>query len=162
MPPPPRVIERAGDGRFRLRLTTAERHLLRELPAELAALLDSGADDPSLRRLFPPGYAEDAGAEAEYQELMHGELLGRHRQALAVLQETADSERLDSAEVDAWLVALNHLRLVLGTRLDVTEDLYEGEIDPEDAELGVYLYLTWLQEQFVEAAGEAASSATPE
>jgi Domain of unknown function (DUF2017) len=159
---PPKVIEPASDGGFTLRLSSPERHLLRELPAELDSMLELGADDPSLRRLFPPAYAEDAGADAEYRELMHADLLGSHRQALTVLQETAGSDRLEAAEVHAWLVALNDLRLVLGTRLDVTEDLYEGEIDPEDAELGVYLYLTWLQEQFVEAAGEAASSATPE
>ena len=158
---PPRVIERTRDGRFALSLSAAERHLLRELPGELRSLLDSGSDDPSLRRLFPPAYAEDAGAEAEYRELMHADLLGKHREALTVLERTADSERLDAAEVDAWLSALNDLRLVLGTRLGVTEDLYDAEIDPTDAELAVYLYLTWLQEQFVEAAGGPAQ-ATPE
>ena len=92
---------------------------------------------------------------------MHAELLGSHREALTVLERTAENERLDPAEVDAWLAALNDLRLVLGTRLDVTEELYEGEIDPADSELGVFLYLTWLQEQFVEAAREAPT-ATPE
>jgi hypothetical protein len=159
---PARAIERTSDGDFALHLSAAERHLLRELPAELSSLLDLDAGDPSLRRLFPPAYSEDAGADAEYQELMHADLLGRHRQALTVLQKTAGSERLDVAEVDAWLIALNDLRLVLGTRLDVTEELYEAEIDPADVELGVYLYLTWLQEQFVEAAGEPAPSATRE
>jgi hypothetical protein len=54
-------------------------------------------------------------------------------------------------------LALNQLRLVLGTRLDVTEDVYETVIDPLDpdaSDLAVYLYLTWLQEQFVEVARE--------
>ena len=149
-----RAIERLPDGHVALRLSAPERDLLRGLPGQLRSLLDSGSDDPSLRRLFPPAYAEDEEAEAEYRGLMHGELLGKHREALAVLERTADSEELGPEEVDAWLAALNDLRLVLGTRLDVTEDLYDSDVDPGDAELGVYLYLTWLQEQLVEAASE--------
>jgi hypothetical protein len=152
-----KAIERRGGG-FRLRLSAGERSLLRELPAELRSLLDSDSEDPSLGRLFPPAYDADAEAQEEYRELMHGELLGKHRDALTVLEQTADREELGAEEVHAWLAALNDLRLVLGTRLGVTEDLYETQLDPEDpeaAELGVYLYLTWLQEQFVEAAGSA-------
>jgi hypothetical protein len=151
-----RAIERHGAS-FRLRLSAAERELLRELPAELGLLLDSNAEDPALRRLFPPAYEGDASAQQDYRELTQDELLGKHRDALTVVAETADREELGAEEVDAWLSALNQLRLVLGTRLDVTEDVYETEIDPLDpdaSELAVYLYLTWLQEQFVEVARE--------
>jgi hypothetical protein len=148
------AIRRTREGDFDVRLSPQERRLLRELPAQLRALLDQSADDPSLRRLFPPAYDADAAADAEYRELMHGELLARHRDALTVLEQTADRERLDEDQVDAWLAALNDLRLVLGTRLGVTEEMYEEEIDDDSgrSELGVYLYLTWLQEQFVAAA----------
>ncbi len=152
-----RVIERRREGGFVLRLPPPERLLLRELLRELHALLEANADDPSLRRLFPPAYDADDEAQREYRELMHGELLAKHHAALAVLEETVDRDELDEDEVDAWLAALNELRLVLGTRLDVTEDLYVTEVDfaaPETEELAVYLYLTWLQEQFVEAAKE--------
>jgi hypothetical protein len=151
-----KAIQRRG-GSFRLRLSAAERKLLRELPAELRSLLDSDAEDPSLGRLFPPAYEGDADAQEDYRELTHDELLGKHRDALMVVEQTADQEELGAEEVDAWLTALNELRLVLGIRLGVTEDVYETEIDledPEAAEVGVYLYLTWLQEQFVEAARE--------
>ena len=58
-------------------------------------------------------------------------------------------------EADAWLRALTDLRLVLGTRLEVTEDTYDRDIDPGDTaayELSVFAYLSWLQEQAVEAA----------
>jgi Domain of unknown function (DUF2017) len=157
----PRPVERTPDGHVAVRLSALERDLLRGLPGQLRSLIDSGSDDASLRRLFPPAYADDEEAEAEYRGLMHGELLEKHREALAVLERTADSEQLDPADVDAWLTALNDLRLVLGTRLDVTEEFYESEIDPEDAELGIYLYLTWLQEQLVEAAAEGLPT-TPE
>jgi hypothetical protein len=149
-----RAIRRTPDGDFELHLSSEERGLLRALPRQLRSLLEEEAADPTLRRLFPPAY-EDAGAEAEYRRLMQGELASRHRQALLVLEQTADRDRLRDEEVHAWLSALNDLRLVLGTRLGVTEDLYEQDVDPDApgaAELGVFLYLTWLQEQVVEAA----------
>jgi hypothetical protein len=155
-----KTIHRTREGHFELRLSREERRLLRELPAELRSLLEGDSDDPSLRRLFPPAYDGDASAEAEYRQLMHGELLGRHREALTVMEQTVDRDQLQEDEVHAWLAALNDLRLVLGTRLGVAEELYE-EIDPDDpgsAELGIYLYLTWLQEQLVEAAASQSLS----
>jgi len=71
-----------------------------------------------------------------------------------VLAETAQAERLTGEQAQAWLTALNDLRLVLGTRLGVTDDsLLEGltENHPRAAELALYAYLSWLQEQLVEA-----------
>ena len=81
--------------------------------------------------------------------------LGR-RAALRTLAGTLDRDRLDEAELAAWLTALNDLRLVLGTRLDVGEEL--GRVDPGDPRapaLSLYAYLSWLQEQAVEAAAAA-------
>ena len=46
------------------------------------------------------------------------------------------------------------MRLVLGTRWDVTEQLDYGKLDlnePRGRELAIYGYLSWLQEQLVEA-----------
>ena len=71
-----------------------------------------------------------------------------------MLEQTADRERLGADEADAWLRALNDLRLVLGTRLDVQEDTFASEPDlndPRGQALAVYGYLSWLQEQLVEA-----------
>jgi Domain of unknown function (DUF2017) len=148
-------IERTGAGDLRIRLSQAERELLRGLPAELRRLLEVSPEDPAARRLFPPAYEVDQDAEKEYRRLMRDELLAGRRDALRVLEETADRERLTQEELGAWLGALNDIRLVLGTRLGVTEELYEDELDPEDPqarETAVYFYLTWLQEQLVEAA----------
>lgn len=148
-------IERTRDGDFRLRLSHQERGLLRTLLAELRALLDGDATEPMLRRLFQPGYEDDLEGETEYQRLMRGELLAGRREALRMLEATSGRERLREEELHAWLGALNDLRLVLGERLGVTEEVYERELDPHDPEayeLAVYAYLTWLQEQVVEAA----------
>ena len=146
-------IERTRNGDFAVRLSADERALLQSLPGELRALLRARPDDPSLRRLFPPAY-EDDEAEAEYRDLMRAELLEGRRGALETLETTSDRERLTGAELEAWLGALNDLRLVLGTQLDVTEELYERPPDPRDPrarEFAVYGYLTWLQEQVVQA-----------
>jgi hypothetical protein len=148
-------IEWTREGDLRVRLSQAERDLLRDLPAELRRLLEVNPEDPSARRLFPPAFEGDQDAEQEYRRLMRDELLAGRREALRVLEETADRERLTREELDAWLGALNDLRLVLGTRLGVTEELYEEALDPEDPqarETALYVYLTWLQEQLVEAA----------
>ncbi len=148
-------IERTPRGDFRVELSGEERELLSALPGQLRALLASDPDDPGLRRLFPPAYPDDAEGEADYRRLVHGELLEGRRTALRVLEETAGRDRLSAEELDAWLGAVNDLRLVLGTRLGVTEEVYDRELDPGDpraSELAVYAYLSWLQEQLVEAA----------
>jgi hypothetical protein len=151
----PSPLERTPEGDFRLRLSDGERELLTSLPTELTALIEADPADPGLRRLFPPAYEHDEESEVEFRRLMHEELLAGRREALEVLAETARSERLSGEQLDAWLRALTDLRLALGTRLGVTEETYDREIDPDDPqayELSVFAYLSWLQEQAVEAA----------
>jgi hypothetical protein len=147
------VLERLPDGGVRLHLSQEERALLVGLTADLRALLDGAPGDASLRRLFPPAYDDDADERA-YRELTGDSLLDGRREALELLAQTADRERLSAEEADAWLRALNDLRLVLGTRLDVQEDTFASEPnlnDPRGHALAVYGYLSWLQEQLVEA-----------
>jgi hypothetical protein len=147
------VLEPLPDGGIRLHLSQEERALLVGLTSELQAVLEGAPDDPSLRRLFPPAYDDDADERA-YRELTGDSLLDGRREALELLAQTAGSERLSAEEADAWLRALNDLRLVLGTRLDVQEDTFASEPDlndPRGQALAVYGYLSWLQEQLVEA-----------
>jgi hypothetical protein len=145
-------IEQTRKGDFRLRLSREEREVLRELPGQLRELL--GTDDPSLRRLFPPAYTDDPASNAEYERLTRDSLLSQRLDSLRVLEETVDAERLTEEDLNSWLGALNDLRLVLGTRLDVTEDTYGEPLDPADPrapELALFAYLSWLQEQAVAA-----------
>jgi hypothetical protein len=147
-----RRIERTADGDLRLRLSRSERGILRSLREELQLLLEDDPDDPDLRRLFPPAYG-DAEEEAEYRRLVGDELLEGRRQALETLRATVDRDRLTPDEAQAWLTALNDVRLVLGTRLGVTEETFLAGVrlrDPRARELAVYAYLSWLQEQLVE------------
>ena len=146
-------IERTRDGGVRIRLDAEERDLLRSLPEQLRELLQETPDDPSLRRLFPPA-SDDEEIEQEYRRLMAPDLRDRRLDALAVMEGTVDAERLTQDEAAAWLSALNDMRLVLGTRLDVTEDLDPSALAPDDPRvpgLALYGYLSWVVEQLVEA-----------
>jgi hypothetical protein len=142
------VLEGTPDGGILLRLSPEERALLDGLARELRSLLDGEPGDPSLRRLFPPAY-DDQENERAYRELAGDELLEGRREALDLLAATAKRDRLSPEEADSWLRALNDLRLVLGTRLDVQEGTLLDE--PQTPELAVYAYLSWLQEQLVAA-----------
>ena len=147
------MFERGEGGEVRLRLSPDERRLLAGLVQELRALLDGAPGDPSLRRLFPPAYDEEDDERA-YRDLMAGELLDGRRAALDLVVETVERDRLSAEEAESWLRALNDLRLVLGTRLDVQEDTFAEELRPDDPRapaLAVYGYLSWMQEQLIEA-----------
>ena len=148
-------IERSADG-IVLHLPLQEQGLIRGLVADLVATLGEAPADPSLRRLTPPAY-EDEADEKGYREIMGDELLNGRLQALELLAATTGNERLSTDEAEAWLRALNDLRLVLGTRLDVQENSLLDRIDSDDpdaAGLAVYAYLSWLQEQLVEALSD--------
>jgi hypothetical protein len=85
---------------------------------------------------------------------VRGELTSSRLAALLTVEATLEADRLDEEQLSAWCGALNDLRLVLGERLGVTEDLYEAGIDPRDPraqELALYGWLTWLQGNVVEA-----------
>lgn len=150
-------IERTPGGDFRVVLGRRERAVLRELPNELERALAEEAGDPALRRLFPPAYAEDEEAEAEYRRLTGDGLLEGRRRSLRTFADTVDRDLLDAEDLEAWLTALNDLRLVLGTRLDVSEEDLVDPFDPRDPraeELALYAYLSWLQEHVVAALSE--------
>ena len=145
-------IQRDRKGGYRLRLPAEERELLGSLPSQFRAVLQT--DDPSLRRLFPPAYVDDDEANDEYRRLMREELLEGKLVALAVVEETAGAKHLSTEQLEAWLGALESLRLFLGTQLDVREEIYQRAIDPDDPDapaLALYGYLSWLQEEAVEA-----------
>ena len=138
-------------GELRLRLPDDEQELLEMLCRELGERLDDPAD-PELRRLFPPAH-EDPDADAEYRQMTGNQLVSGRARALSTVQSTLDRKTLSSDEAESWLTVLNDLRLVLGTRLDVSEEM-DFDLDPADPrtpELAVYAYLSWLQEQLVEA-----------
>jgi hypothetical protein len=80
---------------------------------------------------------------------------------LSRVPERGGEVRLTEEEADGWLRALTDVRILLGTRLEVTDDTDPAaELDaelrrdpaaPRAAELAVYHYLTYIQESLVQS-----------
>jgi hypothetical protein len=149
-----RRFVRDHEGRVRPGLDRAGRELLRSLPRQAQTILEH--DDPSAARLFPVAYPGDDRAEREYREMMGSQLLQRHQQALDTLATTVDAPSVDDDELRQWLGALEVLRLVLGTQLDVSEDMIDLDpVDPQASQFAVYQYLSILQSEIVDTLAEA-------
>ena len=147
-----RRIRAKRNGQFQIRLEPPERELLRGLPTQAGVLMDTERDDPSLLRLFPNAYPDDKSANADYKNLVGEELFRHHRQALDILAETADLTEIDEPQLHQWLGALEVLRLVLGTQLDVDEsDRRPPAGDPQSPRYAVYHYLGGLQSEVIDA-----------
>ena len=154
---------RAGrDDTLTVSLAEEELGLLRALPEQLREVFDDDADDPARSRLFPRAYLDPTAEteEAEWQALVGPSLLRERLDALELITATlgraqlaGDWWQIDLApdEVQAWLGVLNDTRLVLGTRLGVSEE--ERELDPADPDAGpyaLYQWLTWVQNDLIE------------
>ncbi len=150
-------IKKLNGGRYALRLSDHERNVLKSLPEGLRQQMADGQDDGSMMRLFPPAYSEDLGRQVDYDRLMRDDLMASHLEALQILEYTAEAKELTDEQLQSWMRALNQLRLVLGTRLDITEDTSEDDFDEGDPRLGaysLYSYLGYLQDSGVEALSE--------
>jgi hypothetical protein len=147
-----RGVHALPDGSYAIELEPEERELLRGLAAELEQLVAS--EDTAVERLFPPAYRDDPQAEKEYRRLVDRTLASDRLEGLRTLQAGAGAGSLTQVEAEVWCTVLNDLRLVLGERLGVTEELYEHGIEvdhPNAVELSVYDWLTWLQAIIVDA-----------
>jgi hypothetical protein len=137
-------------GQYDLNLANEYRAMLKELVPQFEALLEE-PDHPAVRRVFPPAYSDPAHFEEqeEYRRLMQDDLVSRRRQELELIASTADARSLTEEQLLAWSRALNSIRLVLGTYLDVSED--DQGTAPETAEESVYQWLTYLLGEAIEA-----------
>jgi hypothetical protein len=114
-------------------------------------------DDPVLARLLPDFATDDSSLSGALRQLHEPELIAaKHDAASLVLQTLPDAGgrvELSAAQADAWLAALNDVRLALGTALDVSEDMPD-ELPPDDprsGHLGVYHWLTYVQDGLVQS-----------
>jgi hypothetical protein len=156
-----RRVRRTRSGAYEIDLPEPERALLGNLADQLRELLTETTDDPSVRRLFPTAYHDDPDRDREYQQLVRDELLERRLSALATVETTLELEELDEEQLSAWLSAVNDLRLVLGTRLDVSEELLDIDADDPDAPAyAVYEYLGFLLGEVVDALADGLPEPT--
>jgi hypothetical protein len=172
-----RFSRRAGG--IRAKLEAVEADVLSSLAADLLVLLGdsdepdadplaalvglssgpvTAPEDPALARLLPDAYGDDHEAADEFRRYTEGDLRAAKRASagavlatLAPLTGKGGKLVLDREQADAWLGCLNDLRLVLGTRLEVTEDtdMEPAADDPRAQALHVYGWLGWLQESLL-------------
>jgi Domain of unknown function (DUF2017) len=151
---PRRLIKRDRKGGYSVNLGAEDREVLRQVVPQFRELLEN-PDQPALYRLFPPAYSETAHSELqdEYRRLMQEDLVERHREEFDLVAATADADHLSDEQLQAWARALNSVRLVLGTVLDIQEG--DEERIPGSPEESLYQWLTFLQGEAIEAlAGE--------
>jgi hypothetical protein len=121
--------------------------------ADLAGIIADDTGDPVLRRVFPVAHATDAKVEQQYRDLVHSDLVRTRCEHLERVAATAQETQLDRRTLESWLIALNTVRLVLGTRLDVAEDVTPdlASDDPELPAWALYEYLGALVSAIVDA-----------
>ncbi|MBB6351980.1 DUF2017 domain-containing protein [Nonomuraea muscovyensis] len=164
-----------GDGVVVARFEAAEVAILRSLVSQLLGLVEPGEtgddpleralgignsqvpSDPVLARLFPSAY-EDAQDAAEFRRYTEATLREGKRADARTMLDTARPGRteLTTEQAQAWMRALNDVRLALGTKLEVTEEIHEeiatmAEDDPRYPAYVTYDWLTYLQDTLVRA-----------
>ena len=108
------------------------------------------SDDPVLARLFPDAYPDSSEASAEFRRFTWPDLQQQKIQhahaVLEMLKRFPGASLISSQSLQAWLLTLNDLRLALGTRMGLENDV---EVDVMDENIGplfgVYDWLTGLQ-----------------
>jgi hypothetical protein len=179
----PDSVVRLPDGTIGLRLVARERTVLRALLGDLRDIvgeppdppgllpIDEEADpphtedevpvadlDPVRTRLYPDARPDDPAWSARFRDMIRGDLDEARREHLDVVEATLDARSIDDGQAEAWLHVLNDLRLVMGTRLDITEEREAEPFDPEDPDAAariVYAYAGWLEGQFVDVLAAA-------
>lgn len=162
-------------GKLTLKLDDAELGVLSQLFEQMAELLEhpeseAGADplakmlnmsgstqiseDPALARLFPDGYSDDEHASADFRRFTEQDLRAQKLAALTTVRESLDGwigkSSITAQQAQDWLKAINDLRLVLGTRLEIADEV-DTDFEADEPGMHLYNYLTYLQGTLIDA-----------
>ena len=186
-------FKRHGDHSYVAQFADSEREVLLNLCEQIIELLaertDHGNDDPLaamvgitshdsppeddvLHRLLPNAYADSVDS-SEFRRYTESTLRAKKQAHAIVMRIHLKSSEdgtvdLDHDNANAWLGALNDIRLALGVRLKVESNSHEHlEIlapdDPLRGVYAVYTWLGWLQESLLAALiDDADSKSQPE
>ncbi|GAA2791022.1 DUF2017 domain-containing protein [Crossiella cryophila] len=104
---------------------------------------------------LPPADADSAAAlRSIYEPQLLEAKTGVAEVVLTTCPRDGGVAALSEEQAEAWLSAINDVRLALGTALDISEDTpeepLEGETDDtRSAHMGVYQWLTWVQDTLI-------------
>ncbi len=154
-------FRRENDG-FAVTLPTPARDLLVNVAEQMRDVITGATadDDPAVARLFPPAYLDDPMRTIQFEQVAGDDLRDGRLERFDVLARTAHERWLTAAQMLDWMRAINDARIVLGVRLDVTEDtsfddLEETDDAPDRANaFQTYAYLSALLEMIVHALGD--------
>ncbi len=160
------AFSKEGD-RFIVRLSKGVRGLLVELCRQSRALLDAEdpSSDPAVSRLFPPAYPDDPLQNLEFETNLGSAPRSGKLEALDVVERTANASTLTEDELLAWIGVVNDLRLVLGTRIEITEEATDEDFpadDPRHETYRVYQFLGFLLQELLEGIGAAEVGEPPD
>jgi hypothetical protein len=121
-------------GGVRVDLPASVRDLLRQILPQLRDVLEGGdaSRDPALARMFPAAYPDDPLRSLEFETSVGSELLRERLDAIRTMEGSLDADRLSDEQLLAWHATVNGLRLVLGTRIGITEDVSLEEVSDDD------------------------------
>jgi hypothetical protein len=111
--------------------------------------------DPISNRLFPDAYPDDPEASMEFRRFTERSLRETNvNRAKSVMADLAGQTQvtLGPDQWQLWVGFLNSLRLALGTRLEVDQDMWtrdRPESDPLYQIFELYNWLTWMQETLI-------------
>ena len=174
------AFSRTVTGKITGRLDPVEQALLRSLIIQLAQLLHATDNseiqdpiaqlvgieelaerpaDPALLRLFPDAYRDDQSAANDFRRYTQAGLrakkTSRADEVVAILDRADNKIELSAEEAEIMLAVMNDTRLVLASRLGLTDELSLDQLLVEEADQGgpahLYEWLTWLQETLVRA-----------
>ena len=147
----------------RMRLDPVEAEILGDALDELLGSLDEmGPGDPVWERLYPAAF-EDGDAADEFREMVGEDLDNARRErlsacradiAVAPVGRKGRELVLEPEALQRWTMALNDLRLALGTMLGIGPN-DDHRIDPDDPRAesrAVYNWLTAVQDGLVSHA----------
>jgi hypothetical protein len=150
--------------RFVVGLGAGERELLTELCRQTKELLatEDPSSDPSVARLFPAAYRDDPLRSLEFETNLGDAPKNGKLVAIETVERTLDAPELSEDELLQWMGAVNDFRLLLGTRIEITEESTERDYPqghPNHDAFEVYVYLTWLEDRMLRALGAPRPSA---
>jgi hypothetical protein len=178
---PTEGFKRHGDHSYVAQFAESEKEVLLNLCEQIIELLaertDHGHDDPLaamvgitshdsppedevLHRLLPNAYADqvDASEFRRYTEATLRQKKQAHAISMRIHLKTAEDGTvdLDHDNANAWLGAINDIRLALGVRLKVASNSQDelellAPDDPLRGVYAVYTWLGWLQETLLDA-----------
>jgi hypothetical protein len=145
-----RVFSRSGDG-VRVSLTDREIDVLHRVPDLLAGVGESGADPAADRLTYHP-HPDDPEADEAYRRLLAGQLEGARADDRGVFAATLRTSQISRGQADAWLRVIGEARLVLASRLGITEDGWSDVFSPDEpVEMSLLRLLGAYQDELVDA-----------